>query len=77
MSVRKERYENFVSNHLDLIAFKFDVEYYKHSHRYTIYNTKFGDLDYYPKANKVLIRKENKWIKPGLNWLYKNLEINN
>lgn len=30
-------------------------------------------IDYYPKANKVLIRKDNDWKKPGLKWLIENL----
>lgn len=28
-----------------------------------------GIVDYFPKANKVLIRKTSIWHKPGLNWL--------
>lgn len=34
---------------------------------------KFGTVDYFPKANKVLIRKDNDWIKPGLKWINDNL----
>lgn len=30
-------------------------------------------IDYFPKANKLLIRKDNRWIKQGLNWLINNL----
>jgi hypothetical protein len=30
-------------------------------------------VDYYPKADKILIRKENRWIKPGLSWLIANV----
>ena len=30
---------------------------------------KYGIVDYYPKANKILIRKENKWITQGLRWI--------
>lgn len=73
MSVREDRNKKFIQHHLDLIALNYDVEYYEPMERYTIYNTHFGDLDFYPKANKVLIRKQNKWIKPGLNWIYNNL----
>ena len=35
--------------------------------------TKIETIDYYPKANKVLIRKTNKWIQPGLKWIITNL----
>lgn len=34
---------------------------------------KFGIIDFFPKANKICIRKGNKWIKPGLKWIIKNL----
>ena len=34
---------------------------------------KFGIIDYFPKANKVLIRKDNRWIIGGLNWINQNL----
>jgi hypothetical protein len=30
-------------------------------------------LDYYPKANKTLVRHENKWYKPGLKYLIENV----
>lgn len=30
-------------------------------------------IDYYPKGNKALIRKENRWIHGGLNWLRKDV----
>jgi hypothetical protein len=29
----------------------------------------FGVIDYFIKSNKLLIRKENKWITDGLQWL--------
>jgi len=34
-----------------------------------------GIIDYYPKANKILIRKKNEWKTPGLNWLITNLKL--
>lgn len=30
---------------------------------------KFGIVDYYPKANKVLVRKLNEWKTQGLRWI--------
>ena len=35
--------------------------------------TKHGIIDYFPKANKLLIRKSNKWVQPGLKWIVTNL----
>lgn len=36
-------------------------------------DTVYGTVDYYPKANKVLIRHKNKWQQQGLNWMKKYL----
>ena len=33
----------------------------------------YGILDYFPKANKVLIRKKNEWKAQGLKWMFNNL----
>lgn len=34
---------------------------------------KYGIIDFYPKANKLLIRKSNKWINQGLKWIITKL----
>lgn len=74
-TVRNDRNNKFKSEYLDRISLQYDVEYLESMERYTIYNTPFGDLDFYPKSNKLLIRKDNEWKKPGLNWIMKNLNI--
>lgn len=33
----------------------------------------FGIVDYFVKANKILIRKDNKWEEHGLRWIENNL----
>jgi hypothetical protein len=38
--------------------------------------SKHGVIDYFPKANKLLIRSKNKWHEQGLKWINSNL-INN
>lgn len=35
----------------------------------------FGKCDLYPKSNKILIRKENKWKRNGLQFLVKKLNL--
>ena len=32
-------------------------------------------VDYYPKANKSLIRHLNKWVHPGLDWIIKQFNL--
>lgn len=41
---------------------------------YCIVETKrFGKIHIYPKANRLLICKQNKWISGAMNWINKNL----
>jgi len=34
---------------------------------------KWGVIDYFPKANKVLVRKDNEWKTTGLKWINENI----
>jgi len=75
-SLREHRSEKFVTIHLSVLQQKgYDIV--EDNHKYTIdtdsQEIKFGIIDYFPKANKLLVRKKNKWIKPGLPWIIKNL----
>lgn len=36
-------------------------------------NNEEQTIDYFPKANKILIRKDNSWKTKGLNWMIKNI----
>lgn len=36
---------------------------------------KFGIIDFYPKANRVLVRKNNDWFSHGLKWIKSNIII--
>lgn len=38
-----------------------------------IESKKFGKVHIYPKANRVLICKQNKWISGVMNWINQNL----
>jgi hypothetical protein len=35
--------------------------------------SKYGNIDFYPKSNRVQINDQNKWISPGLKWIVENL----
>ena len=72
-AIREERIERFKDEWID----KFEeagvhFAYSQNQNKYMT-ETEHGTIDFYPKANKVLIRKKNKWIKPGLKWLITNL----
>lgn len=74
-AIREERNERFVEKMLPELKAKYEV-YERDNGSYTIDETPFGVIDYFPKANKVLIRKDNKWHDMGMKWMRKNL-LNN
>ena len=70
-SLREKRSEKF-SEWLPLLAHRYDV-LERPNGSFSIRTEEFGILDYFPKANNLLIRRENTWKKPGLRWIIKNL----
>jgi len=70
-SLREKRSEKFVEGWLEPLKLRYDVV--ENNHKFTIVTQKYGTIDYFPKANSVLIRKDNQWIKPGLKWIIKFL----
>lgn len=67
--IREQRSENFEENWLPKLREIYDVDYSPTIGSYTFELPRHGIIDFYPKANKLLIRKRNKWIKPGLKWI--------
>ena len=74
-SLREARLEKFEKYIIDIERKGYDIAYanYKFTIDTDSQSEKFGIVDFYPKANKVLIRKQNTWIKPGLAWIINNL----
>ena len=70
--LREKRSEKFEDDWLPLFELKYPVEQ-RPNGSYSFTTQEHGILDYFPKANKVLIRAKNKWIKPGLKWMIENL----
>ena len=70
-ALRESRSERFVEDWLPLLSKRYNVV--ENNHKYTITTQDYGIVDYFPKANKILIRKDNNWIKPGLKWIITNL----
>jgi hypothetical protein len=69
---RAERRESFEQYTLPLLKGKYNV--IQKDNQFDILTNKFGRLIYYPKANSLLIVKDNYWIKSyGLNWIKKYL----
>lgn len=40
---------------------------------FTFETKEFGIMDFFPKANKLLVRKNNDWKSPGLEFIKKNI----
>lgn len=72
-SLREGRLENFKKVYLKILLLK-GYEVVEDNYKYTIdtYN-EYGVLDFFPKKNSLLIRKDNDWKRPGLQWIIKNL----
>jgi hypothetical protein len=67
--IREERNERFEDKWLPKLQAKCNVKHDVQMGRYTFELNGFGVMDFYPKANKLLIRKLNKWKQPALKWL--------
>lgn len=77
-ALREKRNESFEEKWLEKLTKNENVKeviFHDNSAKYLIVTEKFGTIDFFPKANNLLIRKDNKWKKPGLNWLIKNLKL--
>ena len=61
-----ERFENYKDK---LLTEGFNLTEDETQGKITIEPTNYGAVDYYPKANKILIRKQNRWITGGLCWI--------
>ena len=71
-SCRDLRYNDFV----DIWIYDFGevCKVFEHTNdSFTLEMDGMGTVDFYPKSNKVLIRKDNKWINQGLQWLIEKL----
>lgn len=68
---RLERFEDYIPKleAREIKVYEFDGA----KHTLDTQTDEFGIVDFFPKANKVLIRKKNKWEEHGLKWLVKNL----
>lgn len=67
-----DKSQEFKENWLPALQSKYKVEKGT-GHCYTIFGTKYGVIDFYPKVNRCMLRHKSRWIKPGLEWLIKEL----
>lgn len=72
-ALREERVEKFGAWYDKLLRSDKVISISEQGGKFTINTDKYGIIDYFPKANKLLIRKENEWKEKGLNWIINNL----
>jgi len=75
MKSKDYRYLNFVKYNLDSIAWNYDVRHVENSSSFIIFGTSFGDVQYFPKSDKIQIHNTNQWKDYGMNWIKKHLKI--
>lgn len=73
-ALREKRSEKFTEDWLPVLSEQYNIEL-RINGSYSINTQKYGIIDYFQKANKLLIRSDNKWVKPGLKWIVNNLTI--
>lgn len=73
--IREERNERFEDTWLPKLKEKVNVIANVPAGKYTFTLEAYGIIDFYPKANKLLIRKSNKWRKPALQWIINVLHL--
>lgn len=73
---REARFFNFEEDFHEKFEIRFEEDFYfdKKKQCFTIHSScdKYPEkqfFDFYPKSNKVLIRKENRWVFGGLKFL--------
>ncbi len=72
-AMREKRYEKFNERYLPELIRRYPIDLQEEGTRIRITTEKFGKIDFYPKANKILIHQCNQWKKPGLRWIIQNL----
>jgi hypothetical protein len=69
--LRQERKEKFEETWLEKLQEQTEV--IKRDNGSYTFDSKYGVIDFFPKANKLLIRKQNKWKKPALKFIVRNI----
>ncbi len=70
--LRENKYEFFKTEVLPAIMNSGEVDNINEGcFSFAVSTKNYGVIDIFPKANKLRIRRQNKWIKPILPWLQK------
>lgn len=70
---KQKNLERFEIYKQTLIDEGYDLTEFPEQGKVSIVVDSFGIVAYYPKSNRLLIQKDNKWVNDGLNWIIENL----
>lgn len=70
---RAERMEKFIEIAQPILEKNFSIDINERAGRVSIETVQYGVIDYYPKSDRLLIRKDNDWKTFGCSWISKNL----
>lgn len=69
MTYNERYFENTV---LQYLGIEYDVEK-RDNGSYTLVSDRFGIIDIYPKKQRLLIRRNNRWLSNAFEWINQNL----
>lgn len=72
-SLTSKRIQKFINLSLELEHYDYVVTDYDGKKFIIDTCTKLGIIDYYPKSDKILRRKDNVWFEHGLKWIKDNI----
>ena len=72
--IRENKYDKFCLKTLPKLQECDKVTYIERSvDKFIITTTNFGIIDIFPKANRLLVRKDNRWHSGAVRWIINNL----
>ena len=72
--IRENKYDKFCLKTLPKLQECDKVIHIERSvDKFTITTTNFGIIDIFPKANRLLVRKDNRWHSGAVRWIINNL----
>ena len=76
---REERYSQFVNTILPAIkSLGYDgIQRNDFGFEFIVSKKGFGRVIFYPKADRILLCKQNKWLYGGFSWIRKHILKNN
>lgn len=73
--LKRVRHERFVERYLPKLEERMEVSFIEDSCLYVFDMPPYGVVEFYPKPNKMYIRKLDTWLKPALTLIVTELKL--